>query len=654
MRKILNLYRPVLLTAAFLLLVFFLFRLLFMAYFWSRVSETGGVAYILVQGLRFDLITLGMLLGLPTVLLTLLAPWRVFRPVITGVFPVLLAVISMWAVMMEASTLPFIIEYDTRPNILFVEYLRYPREVFSTLLIGFPVQTIFAIALSLTTGWQAWKRLRKGFAKTPQIGLLAAIVMLPVVVVLVFAMVRSTTAHRPANPSTVAFSQDAMVNELPMDSVYTLLYAMYENHRYGDIGGARYGRMSDESMFSIIAEEARIEEIGAIDPDIPTLHWHTPTRQFTRPLNLVIILEESLGAEFVGSLGGKNLTPNIDSYENEGIWFERLYATGMRSARGIEAILTGFTPTPAKSVVKLPNTQRNFFTLAEFLRRQGYETSFVYGGESHFDNMRRFFMANGFESVVDENDFPDPIFHAVWGVSDEDLFNRAHELFDAKKDKPFFSLVFTSSNHAPFDIPAGRVEPETGPTAGLDTAIKYADYAVGQFIEKARASQYWENTVFMVVADHNVRVYGDSLVPIDHFQIPGVILGGSIEPRKVSRITSQIDLYPTLLSLIGVGGEHPGIGRDISSEEFYDGSGRVMMQGHSIQAYVEDDEVIVLQKNKEPLQYSFDLENGLSLRDTIDPDLRERALAHATFGPVMIETKAYRLRTQNQEKRQEQ
>lgn len=646
MRRIFHLYQPVLATAAFLLLVFTLFRLLFMAYFWSRVSQTGGAAFILLQGLRFDMITLGILLGLPTLLLTLLAPWRLLRPLISYGLPVILAVIIMLAVMLEASTLPFIIQFDARPNILFVEYLKYPREVVSTLLIGFPIQTVLAIGLSLTSGWLAWKRLRRGFAKTPKIGLLTALLALPVIMVLLLVMIRSTTAHRPANPSTVAFSQDAMVNELPMDSTYTLLYALYEYRRYGDVGGIRYGSMSDETMFSIIRDEARIVDIANISPDIPTLHRQIPTRQYTRPLNLVIVLEESLGAEYVGSLGGKDLTPNFDSFADQGIWFERLYATGMRSARGIEAILTGFTPTPALSVVKLASTQRRFFTLAELLRRQGYETSFIYGGEAHFDNMRRFFMANGFESVIDQSDFPDPIFEAVWGVSDEDLFNRAHEFFNSKREKPFFSLVFTSSNHAPFDIPPGRVEAQDGPTGGLDTAIKYADYALGQFIDKVRASSYWKNTVFLVVADHNVRVYGDSLVPIEHFHIPGVIMGGSIVPRSIPGISSQIDLFPTLLSLIGVEAEHPGIGRDMTSEEFLNGSGHAMMQGHSIQAYIEDSGVIVLQKNMQPKQYSYEVGNGLTLLETIDPGLRDRALAFATFGPVMIETKAYRLREQ--------
>jgi len=645
MRNVFRLYQPVLATAATLILVFFLFRLLFIGYFWSRVSATDGTAYILLQGLRFDLIAVGMLLGIPALLLTMLAPWRVLRPLITGGLPLILTIITAVVVLMEASTLTFIIQYDTRPNILFVEYLKYPREVFSTLLIGFPVQTIFAIGLTFISAWLAWKYLRRRIAKTPRIGLLVALLMLPVIAVLLLVMIRSSTAHRPANPSTVAFSQDAMVNELPLNSTYTLLYAIYEDYRYGQKGGMRYGKMSDEQMLSIIRHEARISEPTGVDLDIPTLHRQEPTRQFTRPQNLVIILEESLGAESVGSLGGKDLTPNIDKFSNEGIWFERLYATGMRSVRGIEAILTSFTPTQAPSVVKLANTQRNFFTLAQLLRRQGYQTSFVYGGASHFDNMRRFFMANGFETVIDEDDYPDPVFRAVWGVSDEDLLNRAHERFESKQDQPFFSLVFTSSNHEPFDIPADRVEPESGPTAGLDTAIKYADYAVGEFIARARQSDYWENTIFLVIADHNVRVYGDSLVPIEHFHIPGVILGGSVEPRKVSGISSQIDMLPTLLSLMGISAEHPSIGRDLTREEFQDGAGRAMMQGHSIQAYLENDEVIVLQNNKPPQQYIYDMQNGLHLAPDINPELRDKALAYATFGPVMIEKQAYRLRS---------
>ena len=142
-----------------------------------------------------------------------------------------------------------------------------------------------------------------------------------------------------------------------------------------------------------------------------------------------------------------DLTPELDRLAEEGIFFERLYATGMRSVRGIEAILTCITPRPQFSVVKTSDTQQDFFTLASLLESHGYENSFIYGGESHFDHMREFFLANGFQKVIDENDYEDPVFRGPWGVSDEDLFRKAHAEFEDAGDKPFFSLVFTSSTH---------------------------------------------------------------------------------------------------------------------------------------------------------------------------------------------------------------
>jgi phosphoglycerol transferase MdoB-like AlkP superfamily enzyme len=138
--------------------------------------------------------------------------------------------------------------------------------------------------------------------------------------------------------------------------------------------------------------------------DIPTLHVQPATVPRARPKNLLIVLEESLGAEFVGALRGLPLTPNLDALSRHGLWFENLYATGTRSVRGLEALVTGFTPTPAQSVVKLGGSQRNFFSIARLLRNAGYDTSFLYGGEAQFDNMRRFFMNNGFDFVIDEND----------------------------------------------------------------------------------------------------------------------------------------------------------------------------------------------------------------------------------------------------------
>ena len=160
-----------------------------------------------------------------------------------------------------------------------------------------------------------------------------------------------------------------------------------------------------------------------------------------KPLNLVIILEESLGATFVESLGGVPVTPNLEKLKHEGWWFEQLYATGTRSIRGIEAVTTGFLPTPAQAVVKLSLAQRNFATLASILGQHGYESEFIYGGEAHFDNMRGFFTGNGFSLITDQKDFKSPKFAASWGVSDEDLFDKTHERLNAKhsEDQPSFT-----------------------------------------------------------------------------------------------------------------------------------------------------------------------------------------------------------------------
>jgi phosphoglycerol transferase MdoB-like AlkP superfamily enzyme len=397
--------------------------------------------------------------------------------------------------------------------------------------------------------------------------------------------------------------------------------------------------MDEDEVLDVILSEAGITPSDQLDPTAPSLHYQEASYERQRPHNLVIILEESLGAQFVGSLGGKKLTPELDQLADEGIFFERLYATGTRSVRGIEALITCINPRAQLSVVKLGETQKNFFTLASLLERHGYGTSFIYGGESHFDNMRQFFLGNGFQTVVDENDYEDPVFVGSWGVSDEDLFARAHAEFSNSGDKPFFSLVFTSSNHSPFDIPENRVsESEYGPR---ETAIKYADYALGRFFETARRSSYWENTIFLVVADHSVEVNGGKLVPTERFRIPGIILGGGIEPRRVPGITSQIDLLPTLLSLIGIDSSHPCIGRDLTLPEYADGSGRASMQFHELQAYLEGERMVVLQHDLAPRTFRIDATGDMNLLPEGDRMLERKALAYALWGPLTIRNKAY-------------
>ena len=176
-------------------------------------------------------------------------------------------------------------------------------------------------------------------------------------------------------------------------------------------------------------------------------------------------------------------------------------------------------------------------------------------------------MGNGFQQVIGQKDYKNPIFIGSWGASDEDLLNKTHEqlLAHHASGKPFFTLAFSSSNHAPFEFPDGRIELYEQPKATDNNAVKYADYAIGEFFKKAKKSAYCKDTVFLIVADHDIRVRGETLVPIEHFHIPGLILGADIQPQKIKAITSQIDLPVTMLSLMGISAQHPMTGRDLSS-----------------------------------------------------------------------------------------
>ena len=252
-----------------------------------------------------------------------------------------------------------------------------------------------------------------------------------------------------------------------------------------------------------------------------------------------------------------------------------------------------------------------------------------------------FFLGNGFEQVIDEGDYANPVFRGSWGVSDEDLFQRAHAEFLAQGDRPFFSLVFTSSNHSPYEYPAGRITPQGDPHT-VDNAVRYADHALGQFIATARGAPYWNNTVFLLVADHNSRVYGASLVPIEHFHVPALILGGGIAPDVVNTVASQIDLPPTLLSLAGVTAELPAIGRDLTDPRQRARPGHAIMQYYTTQAYMEGDAVIVMQQDHaaEPFRYRA---GHLDRSESADPQLVQRALAHSRWPQLAYSTGNYRL-----------
>ena len=607
------------LIAALLLLT--LSRLGLCLWQWERVQAVGGLWPVLRGGLRIDLSLLAMLCALPL----LLGPWLGHRALPTRLGAWWFRLCWLLLVLMEVATPQFIIEYDTRPNRMFVVYLTNPHEVLSMLWGGYKAVLAAATLLLLAFGWLGWKLFRGDRPDRPLRPLWLRLPVMLGLFLLAFAAGRGTLAHRPLNPAMVAVGNDSMVNQLPLNSLYTVADAI---RRMGDERSSAelYGSMPEARMQALVRAAAGLQG-PPLDPVLPSLHRQQASASPPRPLNLVIIVEESLGAQYVGSLGGRGLTPQLDALAQQGWAFTRAYATGTRSARGLEAISTGFLPTPAEAVLKLPRSQQGFFTLAELLGRAGYRSRFVYGGEAHFDNMKGFFLGNGFGEVIDRPKFSvQPQFVGSWGASDEDMFNELHARLLRDGDAPVFTLAFSVSNHTPWEYPAGRIVPD-GPAATVDNTVRYADWALGKFFERARQSPYWQHTVFLVVADHDARVTGASLVPVRHFHIPAVILGAGVAPRRDERLVSQIDLAPTLLSLIGFSGEHPMLGADLGLRS----PDRAIMQYGDNFGYLRGERMMVLQPHTAAREFRYDRARETLAPVATDPAFAELALAHALW-----------------------
>ncbi|CFN86107.1 sulfatase [Bordetella pertussis] len=618
-----------------ILVLLTLSRLGLSAWQWERVQAAGGLGPIMLGGLRMDLRLLALVLALPAVL----APWFGHRAWAASATAWWYRVWWMLFVLLEVSTPQFIAEYDTRPNRLYFEYLVHPREVASMLWEGYKGVLLASFVVLVLAAWLAVRLFptgrQDGFMKWWK----RPFVTLAVLAVVVLAA-RGTLQHRPINASMVAFSSDAMVNTLPLNSLGNVLDAAYRMQDERS-SAALYPPMKTEEMNRIVRAAAGLED-PPLDARYPSLHKQTATVRRDKPLNLVIILQESLGAQYVGSLGGRDLTPQLDRLAKDGWMFNRAYATGTRSVRGLEAVTAGFLPTVAEAVLKLPRSQTGFFTLADLLGRHGFHSRFIYGGEAHFDNMRGFFLGNGFNEVIARQSFVDPVFVGSWGASDEDMFNQLDRLLRADDGKSTFTLAFSVSNHSPWEYPAGRIEP-VGDPASVDNTVRYADWAMGQFFDKARKAPYWDNTVFLVIADHDSRVYGANLVPVRHFQIPALILGGTVPPRSDDRIVSQIDMGPTLLSLIGLDNVNPMLGSDLTQRD----PNRAIMQYGDNFGYLKGDSLLVIEPGKDPREYRYTA--AASMRDEkyvpidLDPALRDEALAFALWPSWAYREERYKL-----------
>jgi phosphoglycerol transferase MdoB-like AlkP superfamily enzyme len=336
-----------------------------------------------------------------------------------------------------------------------------------------------------------------------------------------------------------------------------------------------------------------------------------------KPHHVVMVSIESLGSDFVESFGGRpGLTPHLDLLASEGLMFTNVYATGLRTVRGLEALTLSIPPTPGHAVPMRANN-KGFQTFGGVFKEQGYEALYIYGGYSRFDNMRDFFGGNGY-TVIDRGAIaPKDISHeTIWGVADEDLFRLALAEIDqrAAAGTMVFAHVMTTTNHRPFTYPAGRVDIPSG--TSREGAVKYTDWAIGEFVRQAKTRPWFADTVFVFVADHTSNGRGRTNLPPENYRIPLIVYApGIVTPARVDTLASQIDVAPTVLALLGVSYTSRFFGQDILTEGKL--HPRAFMSNYLTVGYMEKDRIVELSPKRGVKV--VDARTGLS--DDVDPGL---------------------------------
>ena len=632
-------YFPFVISAGVMLALLFAGRAALLALNAAHVDSAGDVLGVFMQGLRVDLASLSRLYLIPILLFVVsrMLPPAVQVP-IRWFCIVVATLITAAFVFFEVITPTYIVEYGTRPERKFFEYLDAPAELYGMLWNSFRIEVLVALATTIGAVMAAFALHRRWFEQVVDWRATRVALSLPVAILLLVIAGRSTFDGKPLHPGQVAFTNDILLNNLALNSLFSAAYARYrmlEEVRPETL----YGEMPERLVRNFVGPQ----------------HNHAEIVVPRERKNIVIILEESLGARFVASLGGRNLTPNLEQMSGEGWWFERMYATGTRSVRGIEAVLAGFLPTPGRSIVRLVDSQTQFFTLATLLHEAGYASGFYYGGNSDFDNMRGFTLSNGFDYVFDEHDIEHGSFRSTYGYCDDDIFDAMHAKLSRGGEQPNFIVTLTSSNHQPFHFPVAEGDNYTKPLFTRDNAVRYADKALGRFIRRAHAADYWKNTIFLIVADHDARVAGPSpgkvgagktdiakIFPLEGFHIPALVLGGGIAPRHSRFIASQIDLPTTLLGLAGISGPHPMPGVDLGTVEA-DYAGRAIMQFADHHAHLEGDNLTVLRPSRPPVSgHIIDGEFVFS-NDAAAKTRADHALAYALWPSIVYRTGEYQL-----------
>ncbi len=511
-------------------------------------------------------------------------------------------------------------EFGTRFNFIAVDYLIYTTEVVENIRESYPLPAVlgalgvFGLALTVL-GARTWPvRAGTRWRLAPRLGAFVA------AVAIAWA---ASWAALALNDRAALASSNVYNQELARNGPVSFIAALRDNS------------LSYERFYATI-DPARAEALAGPYPR----RTPPPATPAARPRHVVLVTVESLSAEFLGAYGGTHgLTPVLDALSRDSVWFTQLYATGTRTVRGLEALSAALPPLPGQSLVRRPEGE-GIVTLGSVLREQGFDSVFLYGGYGYFDNMNAYFSANGYR-VRDRRDFAPAhtAFANAWGVADEYLYGEAiDELDRAEHDgRRRFLHLMTTSNHRPYTYPDGRIDIASG--SGRNGAIKYTDWAIGDFLARARSRPWFDETLFVIVADHCASSAGRTQLPPDRYHIPALLYAPKyLAPRHVDALASQIDLVPTLLDWLGLDGAQRFLGQDLLSGP---GPGRAYLStyqeiGRLAEAPGGGRDLVALAPRRKVTQYRVAADDDV-VPVPLDPARAERTIADFQFASRVLE-----------------
>ena len=540
------------------------------------------IALAFLIGIVHDLAFFSYLL-IPFVLYLLVLPNRIYQSKIHKIIGFGVFIICLYALFfIELSEWTFWDEFGVRFNFIAVDYLIYTHEVVSNIIESYPLGWLLSGILVITV--ICFLLVRNMLSHTfnanesflSRLKITGALLLLPVI------------SYASVGSSWYQFSNNTYLNELATNGPYQFFSAFRNN----ELDYRHFYKIGDDRQLSgVIKKQLGVEGVSGDLYDIK--HMIKPAGEEKR-LNVILITVESLSAEYLATFGSKeNITPYMDEWFKEGLLFTNFYATGTRTIRGLESLTLSIPPTPGQAIVKRPDNG-NLFSFGRVLQQKGYDTAFLYGGRGYFDNMNAFYSGNGYR-IVDQTDFTqeEMTFTNAWGVSDDIIFNRTVKEADKdyQNNRPFFFQIMTTSNHRPYTYPEGKIDLPSG--SGRQGAVKYTDFAIHQFIEQAKTKPWFDNTVFVMVADHCAGSARKTELPVDKYHIPLFIYAPKHVPAvRNDIVSSQIDVAPTVLGFLNLSYESQFYGRDIM--QMRKDEGRALVSNYQKLGLFKDNKLVYL------------------------------------------------------------